>query len=256
MLDNGSVPSTDTPDAAGEPVRKRLPAPQRRATIIKAARAVFIARGDVGSATIRDIAKKARINEAVIYQHFASKEELFEAAIVEPLEEAVRLIRRFTRERPPVTEEEWRTRVRQYNLHMAAAMKEIGPLLGLVLFGDQRLARRFYRRCLLPEIARMAEGGRGFGPSYPGHVGSLATFGAALMLATDARYNPDSPELEEAVEQFTRLMVDGFIPPVSPGWAACRTAEGRDSRSEPAPPAPDDPATTRPPGLPSSEGEA
>ncbi len=134
MLDNGSAPSrrpTGTPDADGERARKRLPAPQRRAAIIKAARAVFVARGDVGSATIRDIAKKARINEAVIYQHFASKEDLFEAAIVEPLEEAVRLIRRFTRERPPVTEEEWRTRVRQYNLHMAAAMKEIGPLLEL-----------------------------------------------------------------------------------------------------------------------------
>lgn len=66
----------------------RISAAERRQHIIQAARTVFEESGFDGSRT-RDIAAAAGINEAMLYRHFSSKEELFEAAIAVPLEAAV-----------------------------------------------------------------------------------------------------------------------------------------------------------------------
>jgi AcrR family transcriptional regulator len=62
--------------SAGQaPVRKRLTAEARRAGILDAASRVFSARG-YHSASIDDIAAEAGVSKALIYEHFASKQEL------------------------------------------------------------------------------------------------------------------------------------------------------------------------------------
>src|SRR5512139_127943 len=85
--------SGEAPDKAGEaaPVRRRryLPAEERRRLIIQAAQEVF-ARTNLQGARTRDIAKAAEVNQATLFEHFGSKEELFHAAVVEPLIEAMR----------------------------------------------------------------------------------------------------------------------------------------------------------------------
>jgi AcrR family transcriptional regulator len=58
------------------PVRRRLTAEARRATILDSARAVFSAHG-YHSASIDDIAREAGVSKALIYEHFASKQELY-----------------------------------------------------------------------------------------------------------------------------------------------------------------------------------
>lgn len=58
------------------PVRRRLTAEARRAAILDSARAVFSARG-YHSASIDDIAGEAGVSKALIYEHFASKQELY-----------------------------------------------------------------------------------------------------------------------------------------------------------------------------------
>ncbi|HZG32693.1 MAG TPA: helix-turn-helix domain-containing protein, partial [Sphingopyxis sp.] len=63
----------------------RFSSAERRASILAAAKEVFIRSGYAGART-KDIAIEAQINEALIYRHFASKEELFDAAVIEPLE--------------------------------------------------------------------------------------------------------------------------------------------------------------------------
>ena len=73
---------------AQQPAKRRLTADERRQQIVSSARKVFVAQG-LGGARTRDIAAEAGVNEALLYRHFASKEELFEAAVVEPLQSAV-----------------------------------------------------------------------------------------------------------------------------------------------------------------------
>jgi len=59
---------------------KRLAAPQRREAILDAAKPVFGARG-YHAATTREIAAAAGVSEALLYQHFPGKRQLFEAVI-------------------------------------------------------------------------------------------------------------------------------------------------------------------------------
>jgi len=67
---------------AGAAARRR----ERQREIIAATRAVFDARG-VRDAQIDDIAKAVGINRAIVYRHFASKDELFGLTLVDYLTE-------------------------------------------------------------------------------------------------------------------------------------------------------------------------
>src|SRR5690242_1513259 len=58
----------------------RMPAEHRRAQILEAATELFARQGFQG-ATTREIAQRAGINEAIIFRHFPSKEQLYAAAI-------------------------------------------------------------------------------------------------------------------------------------------------------------------------------
>src|SRR5437868_3088101 len=59
---------------------RRLPAQPRRESILEVARHAFAARGYDGLRT-QEIAKAAGVSEALIYQHFASKRELYEEVV-------------------------------------------------------------------------------------------------------------------------------------------------------------------------------
>jgi AcrR family transcriptional regulator len=67
------------PDAAHGPAR-RLPATERRAGILAAATRCFADRGYAGTTTA-SVATEARINEALVFRHFGSKQELFLACV-------------------------------------------------------------------------------------------------------------------------------------------------------------------------------
>ncbi len=60
--------------------RKRMSGEDRREQIVKVAAALFSKNGFRGTTT-REIARKAGISEAVIYKHFAKKEDLYKAII-------------------------------------------------------------------------------------------------------------------------------------------------------------------------------
>ena len=64
--------------------KSRLSAAERRRKIIAAATEVFIEQGYSGART-KDIAERADVTEAFLYRHIASKEEMYEVAILEPL---------------------------------------------------------------------------------------------------------------------------------------------------------------------------
>jgi AcrR family transcriptional regulator len=58
------------------PARRRLTAEERRTGILDSALAVFSASG-YHSSSIDDIAREAGVSKALIYEHFASKQELY-----------------------------------------------------------------------------------------------------------------------------------------------------------------------------------
>jgi AcrR family transcriptional regulator len=77
--------SVESKTGAAEPretTKRRLRAPARRALIAESAVALFAARG-YGGTSMGDIAAKAGVTRAVLYDHFASKRALFISVLEE-----------------------------------------------------------------------------------------------------------------------------------------------------------------------------
>ena len=60
-----------------------------RSLLLDAARSLFAARGYAGTAT-RDIAAEAGVSEALLFRHFGTKAQLFERAVIDPVNEFIR----------------------------------------------------------------------------------------------------------------------------------------------------------------------
>jgi len=72
------------------PKKTRLSQEQRRSQIIKVAMALFASKGFKGTTT-RAIAKAASVSEAIIFRHFATKEDLYDAIITYTVEQRLTL---------------------------------------------------------------------------------------------------------------------------------------------------------------------
>jgi AcrR family transcriptional regulator len=59
-----------------------------RSLLLEAARNLFAAKGYPGAAT-RDIAQAAGVSEALLFRHFGTKAQLFERAVIDPINEFI-----------------------------------------------------------------------------------------------------------------------------------------------------------------------
>src|ERR1700755_530170 len=185
--------SGPAPDAGTEPeVRarpRRLTAEARKSSILKAARQAFVEPGDMNGTTIKQIAERGGISEGVIYRHFESKDQLFYEAVFEPLRQAIDELVAATEVvdlNEPLTPERQRKTLNGLYRQLIATLEEILPLLGLVLFGDPKVARRFYRKHFTVAMDRLAEAWRegedryGFEVESP-RISARAVMGIALV---------------------------------------------------------------------------
>src|SRR5215471_7081241 len=151
-------PAADTP-----PKRRRLTAEARKNSILDAARRAFTETGDMNGTTIKVIAEHSGISEGVIYRHFESKDQLFFEAVVEPLTQAVddlvAAAAVVDRDQPLTPERQQETLMGLYR-QLISTLKQVLPLLGLVLFGDPQVARRFYRENFAVAMDRLAQAWR------------------------------------------------------------------------------------------------
>ncbi|HEV3378123.1 MAG TPA: TetR/AcrR family transcriptional regulator, partial [Thermoleophilaceae bacterium] len=67
--------------AEGRPVRRRIPAPERRALILHEAGRLFARHGYAGT-RLEDIAAAAHVTKPIVYRHFESKKALYVALLV------------------------------------------------------------------------------------------------------------------------------------------------------------------------------
>jgi AcrR family transcriptional regulator len=155
-LFEGSIEPSGRPgEPAGPAVaprrRERLAAPHRRQLITEAAREAFLEKGLSGT-RMKDIAQRAGLTDAGLYAHFASKDELYRAAVQEPLE---RLVSRFTADLRTLADDPATDRaelLRRANEQLLTCMVELTPLLALALFSELEEGRRFYREAFLPRL--------------------------------------------------------------------------------------------------------
>src|SRR6266508_901708 len=131
-------------DGAGPP-----PSDLRREQIAAAARDIFAVRGLAGART-REIAKAANVTETVLYRHFSSKEEVFEAAVLEPVERLANDLMRLTAGFSTADPGERLELSEHVHEEIQAVVDQITPLLGIALFSGGAAGREFYRSRLAP----------------------------------------------------------------------------------------------------------
>jgi AcrR family transcriptional regulator len=178
--------------------RTRLPADERKQTILNAAREQFAKNGDIGATTTKMIADTVGVSEAIVYRHFDTKEELYFEAVVQPLqhivEGVVTSMESFPQSAGGFDDEEQRDIGAAFMEEALAGMDELLPLLGLVLFGEQSMARDFYQQCWKPSLDRISAVWRGWYEhagiaQFPDtDIAARLLFGICMVCALDDRY--------------------------------------------------------------------
>lgn len=190
--------------------RKRLTAEERRESILVAGRAVFLEQGLNGART-RTIAEQAGITEAVLYRHFESKEEIFEAAVLEPLRAMLGDL--LERSRALLAGEEARPRlVMRLESLWLERLAEIVPLLGPALFDDQTLGRKCYQDIVAPFLdgLQQAAVSSGLLPADEARGLVRAIFGTNLLLVLDRLQQGQDVDIPSLAGQLSDLYLLGL----------------------------------------------
>lgn len=208
--------------------RPRLSAAERRRGLLRYAREQFTRRG-FSAVRTKDIAAAAGVNEALLYQHFGSKQELFDEAILEPLTRAIAaLVERSAI--PPVEFDSVGDHMREtttaFVRDLLEAMDEIGPLLGVALYGGSGSPLDAYRELIEPYITTMGEvveANLGAWPHHPfdPQITTRMTFGAALFITLSAQANGTPVDRDAVAHQIASIFIDALrIRPDSAGEAS------------------------------------
>jgi AcrR family transcriptional regulator len=214
--------TSTNPTAADAPPTRRLTAEARRRSILEAARRAFSHSGDVNGTTIKVIADYGGISEGVIYRHFESKDQLFYEAVVEPLREAVDALVAASeivdRDEPLGPERQMQELIGLYR-QLTSTFEEVLPLLGLVLFGNPKVAQRFYEEHFAVAMDRLADSWREVADRYGLEFDSLdisarAVMGTALILALESHHRQKF-DGDRAVALASKGTLTGYFPALS-----------------------------------------
>ncbi len=223
MSKSATEPAAKSATEPAKP-RKRLTAEARKSSILAAARRAFTETGDMNGTTIKLIAEHSGISEGVIYRHFESKDQLFFEAVVEPLQKAVDdlvVATQLVDKDEPLTPERQLTTMTGLYRQLTSTLEEVLPLLGLVLFGDPQVAKRFYRENFAVAMDRLAEAWRevedryGFSFESP-DISARAVMGMALIVALENHHNKKQFDRDRAVALISEGTVKGFFPTIQP----------------------------------------
>jgi TetR/AcrR family transcriptional regulator len=196
-----------------KPGREYLRAAQRRHRILESARDVFVRVGPSGTRT-RELANAAGINEATMFRHFANKEEIFVAAVIEPLQAAMKHARErsvaFTNARPGKA----RAAVgRAAARGILASAKEFYPLLAVGLFGEREAGRKLYCQHVYPLLRQRGEDIQAvLREGVNGEFLSIVIFGIALALSADRAFRGVPFDVDDLADQMSDLLRNGTVP--------------------------------------------
>jgi AcrR family transcriptional regulator len=201
--------------------RLRLTTEERRELILAGARSVFIQHGYSGSRT-KMIAQAAGVSEALVYSHFESKDVLFEAAVLEPLEVMVGGLVTEAQRLPELSGPARREVSIQINTAVLTAMREIAPLLGIALYSESTFAKRFYREKLKPLLDQIRSSLAASMEGWPQQTVDPAVLAAVLLgtynwmvLEANLDWGQGSMDVEHIAGEVTNLLVRSFnAPPV------------------------------------------
>lgn len=191
--------------------RAYMPAAERRKSILAAAQQVF-SQSNLQGARTRDIAKAAAVNQATIFEHFASKEELFQEAVVAPLIDAMRgMHERMEIYETAGTPEEIAALALPSATRHLQDMVDIFPLFTAAMFSDPELGRQLYRDHIAPLLRQRGQVLDGITrDGLDRNFVGLANFGMMFAVAMDRHFCSGEADVPDLARQLTRMSTGGF----------------------------------------------
>ena len=149
---------TVAPEPDGD-VRRRLPKSERRKRILAEARAAFLeAGGTLNGATVRSIADRCGVDQALIFRHFDTKEDLYREAVLAPIELVVcSLADNAAQMALAESASERVTRIWDLTYNVVVQLLALPPdvirTVAMLLFSKVSEAPAFYHRTLKPALS-------------------------------------------------------------------------------------------------------
>jgi TetR/AcrR family transcriptional regulator len=196
---------------------KRVPGEERRAQIVAAAQELFSRHGYDGTRT-KEIAERAGTREGVLYRHFESKEQLFDAAVLEPLTAWVTTAAAASKEIADAADPQERlAALTRTNARLLEAIVQITPLLGAALFSSSERGQAFYREHFYPLLeeaflqSERAMGSRWSAPEFDARFLMLSGIGIYLAHALDVHFRGVEIDTEQTVARYVQLLSRGAM---------------------------------------------
>jgi AcrR family transcriptional regulator len=185
--------------------------------IVRAAREVFSVSGLKGART-RDIAARADVVESVLFDHFESKEALFEAAILAPLRQAVAEQTDIARAAAASGGASHADNSIKAHERFLTSMLESYPLLRAALLSDPQTDADIYRRHVYPLIQALAEvtrerAGRQRLKNVDVEFMTLMGFGVHFMVAMDHYHRGGDIDIHETARKIAAIFARGIEGP-------------------------------------------
>jgi len=206
------------PVASERTPKRRMSAEARRAQIIESARRVFARQGYAASRT-REIAAEAGINEAMLYRHFPSKEELFEASVLESIDAAMvramdnakSISRSLAGSAAQIDDG-----IRKFFRDLVDLAVDLGPLIGATAFGpDSPVRAKLIDRldALFAVATSITEDGipNLMKEDVDVRLGLEKIFGALWFAAEMARWTGRPYDREAVIDQMMLTIQEGLI---------------------------------------------
>lgn len=204
--------------------RKRIPASERRQLILEEARAAFLeAGGGVAAVSARTIAKRCGIDEALIYRHFGTKEELYFEAVLAPVEvvfhELAAGVERVSTVEVPAdqVQREWNLTY-DLVLGLCSVPGDVLRAFGMLLFGERATAAKFYGSTLGPALRRLESLVEGELPNWPHRdisppVSVRATVATCFWIVVESDLAGQEVDRESTARYLTDLLIYGMSEP-------------------------------------------
>lgn len=199
--------------------QKRMKRDERREQLVRKAASLFAEQG-FECTTTKGIADAAGISEAVIYQHFNTKDELYDAAI----EYYIAKVENLLQETNALEQPDLRSMLRTLSIHWLGFAEENVCFTRMMLYSglqDHQFSCRFFNAISLPVIEAIKErieAGKREGwvrDSVLPMESTFAFMAAMVMLNLTRNLMKIEPFLKINVEEFIDNAIDIFIRGIS-----------------------------------------
>lgn len=212
------------------PSRSRLPAVERRELLLKSARRVFGRQGLAGT-TLKDIGTEAGVDPAIVYRHFDNKDDIFAAAVVEPLERAVSEWTQLAVGSTPYSMDGDIARgfLGDKVGQLVAVMADLAPLIGAMLTSEH--GPKFYAEHLGAAVTRFAgaiEAGKVHWKhrDYDSQTVAYVILGASMIAGFEAAYGGKVLDAVSLGRKLQDLVLDGVRLRIEEAQAAANPQVG------------------------------